>query len=189
MIKNPIDYCISIFNQFNVGGFMDALKTYELNVAIYNFTALLQMQFFNPPSVAGWKAYHQEPSYYQLWINSVTLPLRRLITDVMGFTGLTIGDENIIIEPLDYIETLSNPYDINTIINDLNMVLFPKDLTETQKNTLKFLVLLGLPDFEWTEEYNIYKADPNNADVKKTLNDKLKGLFIYLMRMPEYQLS
>jgi hypothetical protein len=189
MIKNPIDYTISIFNQFNVGGFMDPLKAHELNLSIYNFTAILQMQYFNPPSVAGWKAYYQEPGYYQLWINSVTLPLRRLITDVMGFTGLKVGDENIIIEPLNYIETLSNPYDINIIIDDLNMVLFSKSLTEAQKITLKYLILLGLPDFEWTEEYNIYKANPNDADVKRTLNDKLKVLFIYMMRMPEYQLS
>jgi len=189
MIKNPIDYTSSIFTQFDIEAFETPIANQNLNLALYQFTALLQMQFFNPPSVAGWKAYYQEPSYYQLWINSVTLPLRRLVTDLLSTTGVNIGDMNRGIETLTVIENLTNPYDINTIISDLNLLMLPKPLSTNQKDLLKEIVLQGLPDFEWTEEYNIYLANPNDNMAKKANEDKLKKLFLYMMRMPEYQLS
>lgn len=189
MIKNPLDHLLGFFNQFEIEPEPVISKLYPLWAAFYNFSALLQMQMFAHPSVAGWKAYYQAPSYYQIWINSVTLPLRTYVTDIGATIGFGIGDENIKIEPLELITKFENPLDINELLADLSKMLYPKLLKENQIAALKEIVIPGLPDFEWTVEYSDYLADPDNQVKKLAVESKLRSLLVSMLRMPEYHLS
>src|SRR5690606_35886940 len=81
MIKNPIDFVVGFFRQLRVFRSKDLLTDYSIWVGMYQYADLLQMSPFNAPNVAGWKAYYQEPSFYQTWLNSVTMTNRKVMTD------------------------------------------------------------------------------------------------------------
>ncbi len=184
MIKNPMDFTLSLISQYKVSIPTDLEERYSLMLDIYEFAAAIQMQWFNPPDVAGWKAYYQSPVYYQIWIDSVTLPLRQLVTKVVvGATG-----EPGIIDVIEFMESTSNPQDIYDLITDFGRILHPRPLSEEQIELLKPFLIPGLPDFEWTEEYFIWKEDPTDPDKIKTISEKLINLINQLMIMPEYYL-
>ena len=179
MIKNPMDFVLGMFTQFEIELAPELDDRYAQLLDIYRFIADIQMQWYNPPDVAGWKAYYQEPVYYQIWIDSVTLPLRQLATNFVVAAS---------IDAIKLMESTSNPQDINDLIADLGNILHPRPLSEFQIDQLKPFLIPGLPDFEWTEEYFIWKSDPTNPDKVKVISDKLKVLISKLLIMPEYYL-
>ena len=171
-IKNPIDFVVSFFKQFEIPVEGDLNRRHRFWLSVFQFTAILQMEYFSPPSVAGWKAYYQEPAYYQSWINSVTLPLRTYLTDLLNYSGVGEGDGRIVVDPLSFIAKLESPLDVNAMIDEIGLVIYPKPLTEAQRNALKDVLIPGLPDFEWNLEYSDYLADPDNQEKKKAVEDR-----------------
>jgi uncharacterized protein (DUF1800 family) len=189
MIKNPIDFLISGVNQ---NGYLiegTDVQKYNIWVGIYSYSNLLQMRYYYAPNVAGWKAYYQEPVYYQTWINSVTLPLRKSFTDAICNTNIAARGIRIDIDVLSVIKEFTNPKNLDALIVDAALLLLPKPLSSKQIEILKNIVVPGLPDYEWTEEYEAYLAKPTDAGLKKAVETKLRAMFTYIMRMPEYQLS
>ncbi|MBK8700134.1 MAG: DUF1800 domain-containing protein [Saprospiraceae bacterium] len=188
MIKHPLDFVASATNQTGTKVTGDLAQQYNTWNSFFQFGALLQMRYFDIPSVAGWKAYYQEPLFYQTWINSVTLPLRKSYTDALTTTNLNTRGIRLDIDVLAVIKGFSNPVDIETLINDLALVLLAKPLSENQLATLKELMIPGLPDYEWTVEYEDHLANPTDLNLRRSVEGKLRNLFNYMMKMPEYQL-
>ncbi|MEZ4887085.1 MAG: DUF1800 domain-containing protein [Chitinophagales bacterium] len=193
VIKNPLDFLIGIFKNFNIG-----LPPLEAGGLIANYriwTTLaaasenLQMTILNPPSVAGWIAYYQTPQYYQSWITSVTLPDRISYTDLLVQTGLGAGDNRIIINPFNFIAQFESAGDPNELIKDAARILFPKELTNDQYDYLKEVLIPGLPDYEWTVEYNEYLANPDDEALRLGVLTKLRNLLQTMLSLAEYQLS
>ncbi|RMG80870.1 MAG: DUF1800 domain-containing protein [Bacteroidetes bacterium] len=189
MIKNPLDFIMSILKQPEVALPDDPLLAYRFGWQVFRTTPLLQMEYYNPPSVAGWKAYYQEPSFYRIWINSVTLPLRQELSNLMVFEGIAQGGFRMRIDTLKFAESLDNPFDPNELIREFAAILFPQPITESQVGFLKEILIPGLPDFEWTVEYGEYVADPTDPDKKMAVENKLKALIGAMMSMPEFYLS
>jgi hypothetical protein len=75
------------------------------------------------------------------------------------------------------------------VIDQLSLVMFPKNLANNQKITLKNFLTLGAGNISWTNVYNTYKLDPSNETKRNTVLNRLRPLFVYMMRMPEYHLS
>ncbi|MEL6925442.1 MAG: DUF1800 domain-containing protein, partial [Bacteroidota bacterium] len=126
IIKNPLEFVFSVINQFEVSMPEDEVKWYEVLMAFHNFMDRLDMQLFYPPNVAGWGAYYQEPSFYQSWISSATLPERMQLTDRLADRGQTFRQFKLLINGLDMIERLDDPSDPNTMIDELARLLLPK---------------------------------------------------------------
>ena len=186
MIRNPLDFIMhTVISMPNRLG-RAADDIYKTQYGFFTLSASLQMELYNHPDVAGWKPYYQGPSYYQLWINSVTLPIRGRITD-----ELLEGDDQFLtgVDILKFIDNMPNPYDINELIADIGLLLFPRPLEQDQINTLKGLVIPGLPDFEWTVEYSAYRNDLENFPLLWSIRLKIKDLLLSMLRMPEYYLS
>lgn len=188
IIKSPVEFVTHTLNQTStiVSGALEV--KYAAWLALHQFTGILQMRYFDAPNVAGWKAYYQEPSYYQLWLNSVTLPFRKTYTDAVNTINQAVRGIRIDTDVLGMIENLSNPKDIESLIADLALVFFPQPLSEQQLNVLKNTLNPGLPDYEWTVEYEEYLNNPTDENIKRAVDSKLRRLFVYMMRMPEYQL-
>ena len=74
------------------------------------------------------------------------------------------------------------------MLSELSAIMFPKPLTETQIKNIKNILIPGLPDFEWTVEYAAYRDNPQNEEIRKTMENKLIVLFNYMLNLPEYQL-
>jgi len=111
--------------------------------------------------------------------------------DIMFHTvrEAAVQGQSISIKVLDFVEQLSNPEDINVLLDDLAMTLTIRPFSEEQKIFFKALLIPGLPDFEWTEEYLLWKADPENLATRVPLENKLYFLFAVITFMPEFQLS
>lgn len=194
MIKSPLDFVLSMISGFGTEQTGDILVDSYSNGLIFRFTADVQMALFDLPSVAGWAAYHQGPSYYQLWLNSVTLAQRKTASDALGFVAVLPANNQIPvpvpigIDALAQIDTVSDPYDINVLVRELVELHLPRPLAPAQYELLKQSVLNGLPDFEWGVEYGQYVADPTDSTKKAVIETKIRVLLITLMNMPEFQL-
>jgi hypothetical protein len=91
----------------------------------------------DPPSVSGWPSYYQEPQFYELWINSDTLPKRNSFADRMIQTGYTFSGKTIKIDPVAFTKLLSNPGDPNVLINDALELLYRVPLSDASKQVIK----------------------------------------------------
>ena len=194
LIKSPVDMLVGNCREFGVV-FPSAVTDY---VGAYNTWYLINTQAFNmqqyigdPPNVAGWPSYYQQPLFYEIWINSDTFPKRNQFTDQMLGTGYTRSGKTIKIDPTIFAKSLPNPGDPNALISDSITYLFRLPLTQASKDQLKKDIILGgqTNDYYWTNAWTAWIANPNdtvNANIVKT---KLKDLYQYLMKLAEYQLA
>jgi hypothetical protein len=189
MIKNPIDFVAGIFKQFNIGFSPLLARRYAAWIAFHRLTIPMQMEYFMPPDVAGWKAYYQEPAYYRTWINAATLAPRSQFINTISGNGFVINTVRHFINALDLPQMVSDPTDPVVLIRELADWLFPQPLAANQLGYLKEVLLPGLPDYEWTVEYSDYLNAPNNAALRDAVNAKLRNLITAMLQMPEYQLS
>jgi hypothetical protein len=70
----------------------------------------------------------------------------------------------------------------------LTDLLFPQPATNEQIEDLKETLIPGLPDFEWTVEWNKYVNDPINTNQKNAVANMLKNLLVKICSLAEYQL-
>jgi uncharacterized protein (DUF1800 family) len=189
MIKNPLDYCLSMVKQLELP-FPEELSTrYRIALRLYRLTASMEMDYHNAPSVSGWKAYYQAPQFYRFWINASTLQLRSALANLIALERNMIDGFLFAFSPLTFIEKLESPLDPNAVIEELSALLHPQPLTDTQKAALKDVLIPGLPDFEWTLEYEAYLKDPENPDKALAVESKLRQLTRALLSLAEFHLS
>ncbi|HYQ85806.1 MAG TPA: DUF1800 domain-containing protein [Bacteroidota bacterium] len=191
VIKNPVEFAVGVCRELSVA-FPDS-SNLAAQYSQWNYlrtqAANMQQELCEPPNVAGWSAFYQIPQFYELWINSDTLPKRNQLTDTLINTGHVASGTTIIIDPIAFANSVSNPGDPNILINEFSQVLFPIAITDNQKAFLKETLIPGLPDYEWTTEWNDYKIDPTNPAKLNAVKTKLKALIKFMMDMPEYQLT
>ena len=188
MIKSPLDYIAGQIKNLKIDLGNNEQQQYRMWFRLLNFAELLQQGYFSHPDVAGWKAYYQEPLYYRTWINSTTISSRFLFTNLV-LSGVRVDRLMLQANLLEVVATIDQAEDPNTLIETLVQAWLPKDIAPEQKDYLKSLLLPGLPDYEWTIEYNDYLADPENEELKMAVENRLKSMVLGLLSLPEYQLS
>ncbi len=189
MIKHPIDFVAGAFKQFSIPFSPQLDRYYNAWNTFIRLSIPMQMEYFNPPDVAGWKAWYQEPAYYRSWINAATLAPRVNFTNQLAGNGFVVNTVRHAVNLLELPELVSDPFDPNVLIRELAEWLYPMPLADNQVNYLKGILLPGLQDFVWTNEYNAYYSNPNNAVVRLAVESKLRNLMRAMLAMPEYHLS
>lgn len=189
MIKNPIDFIISTIKPFAVEFPTDLRKRYTIWQKIFTATIPMQMEYYYPPEVAGWKSYYQKPAYYRIWINASTLGRRMAFVDNTIYSGLSDGEDLIKLDVFKFLQTLQDPYDSSEVIKGFANILFPHPPTPSQMKGLKEILIPGLPDYEWGVEYGDYEANPNNMELANAIDAKLRTLIATMMKMAEFYLS
>ena len=141
--------------------------------------------------LSGWPSYYQAPGYYELWINSDTLPKRNRFTDTLITNGYTRNGKKIIIDAVAFTQALPNPGDPNVLIDDALAILYRMSLSASTKQSIKEQILLTnqTQDYYWTNAWTAYLANPANQTNFNVVNTRLKSLYQYLMNLPEYQLA
>lgn len=188
VIKSPLDYVHSVFKAADFYSQGNTVDDYEAGRRAYLQVRNMGMELRRPPSVAGWTSYYQEPSYYRLWLNTATLQTRADLTKIAfrrnGFSWS--GNPH----PFDWLGALSrydNPGDPNTMIAQMVAELLPQPLLPEQISSLKELLLPGLQDFVWTGEYENHLANPNDADLRASVENRLKEMVSGLFLLAEFQ--
>lgn len=192
LIKNPIDFTVGLLRQFEVefpAGDDFVAQHIMWYIYVYFESALQQMDLGDPPNVAGWAAYYQQPQFNQIWINSVTVPNRARYTDNVSFFGFPYEGFFSYLNPIPMAEATSNSLDPNVLIHEVASLLMPLELTEVQLAFLKEALIPGLPDFEWTVEWGDYLNDPTDPCKINAVGTKLRALIHAMFSMAEYHLS
>lgn len=191
-IKSPIDFTVGFVRQMEVQ-FPDTsaiLAKYNLLLEVFKSTDIQLQSISDPPDVAGWKAYYQEPSFDRSWISSVTLSERSQFTDsLLSKNGIRRNQQAIRVDPLIILAQLSAPHEVNEVIDAFTILLLPLPITNSMRENLKEVLIPGLPDYEWTVEYDIYKNDPTDTQKKQSIQGKLLVLITAIKNLPATQLA
>lgn len=187
LIKSPVDMLYSMLNSTESAPSFDLATNYEMQLNIYWLADTMGQGYASPPSVAGWPAYYQEPSFTKLWVNATHIKTRFDVSSFMTlYGGIPVNGNNWEINVLDFLDNLSAPDDAPTVIDDMCDVLTPKGVDAVQKLILKAILTNSLPDFEWTLQYNQYQANPGNATYSAPVKQRVQLVLARLFQMPEF---
>ncbi len=190
-IKTPSDFIAGIIKNFAI---TVPEPTLEVNYGMFNtlrgLGALLLEDLADPPNVAGWQAWYQEPMFYELWINSDTLPKRNQATDILIAVGYKYSGSTLQIDALSFANSFSSVNDINAFIDDVIFLMYPFSITSSQKDYLKSILLSNQSsDYYWTDVWNTYKTNPGNTSNTNYVNSVLRLMLKTIMNLAEYQLN
>lgn len=191
-IKSPIDFIVGLCREYELvfPTETDIENHYFMGDYLRSTAATIQQNLADPPNVSGWDAYYQFPQFYELWINSDTLPKRNAFTDRMINTGYTRNGKKLMIDAIAYTSQFSKPENPNLLINDALAHLYTIEVSLETKNFLKSILLSNqVTDNYWTDAWNNYKQDPTNATRLNIVATRLKEFYKYIMNLEEYQLS
>ena len=194
LIKSPLDLTLGVCRQLELAfpPASNPVAQYGMWDYLYALGTLQQQALGDPPNVAGWVAYYQTPQYHELWINAVTLPRRTQVTDLfLGTTGYTRNGYTLKADLVAWVQALptATAADPNLVIDEFTALMVPFTLTTNQLTFLKNALLPGLPDFEWTLEWNAYLAAPTNTTKRNAVASRLSAMAKTLAGLAEYQLS
>lgn len=187
LIKGPMDMLYSMLNQCEAEPNFNLATDYEMLLNVYWLGEALGQAYAFPPSVAGWPAYYQTPSFSKLWVNATHIKTRFDIALWMTIaTGIPVNGDFFKIDALHVVDSLSTPASAPDVIQDLTDMFCPKGLTATQQLTLKLMLTNGLPDFEWTLEYNDYQANIGNPTYEDPVRTRVELVLSQMFQMPEF---
>jgi uncharacterized protein (DUF1800 family) len=193
LIKSPLEAAVGMCREFNVvfPPATDYENAYNMWTFIKNVGAIMQQNLGDPPNVSGWSAYYQAPQFYEIWINSDTLPKRNQVTDLMVAGGYTQNGKTIEIDVVAFTKTLPNPSDPNLLINDALDILYRVPISDQSKQIIKKQILLTnqTQDYYWTNAWNAYIGNPSDMTAYNIVETRLKVLYKYFMNLAEYQLA
>ncbi|PWG06184.1 DUF1800 family protein [Polaribacter aquimarinus] len=194
MIKSPLDLMISATKSLlTVAPSSSVKEEYEFAYIMYLACSDLGQSIFHHPDVAGWKAYYQEPLFYKTWVNNFFLPKRLEYCKILVAGGdLLINKKKYKVPPLVPVlaiaRDITNATDPNILVKELANRLFNYEITDGQTDSLKAVLIDGLPDFEWTVEYGDYLANPSDSTLAISVDKKLRNLVAVMVQMSEFQI-
>tara|TARA_B110000967_G_scaffold30874_1_gene29112 strand:+ start:94 stop:1716 length:1623 start_codon:yes stop_codon:yes gene_type:complete len=194
VIKSPLDLILSATNSLMVSAPSASIKEeYEFAYIMYLACSDLGQSIFHHPDVAGWKAHYQQPLFDKTWVNNFFLPKRLAYCKVLVSGGeLFINKRKYtvpaLVPVLQIAASIENSQDPNLLIQGLVDRLFNSEITQGQKDSLKAVLIDGLPDFEWTVEYSEYLGDNTNISLAISVDKKLRNLIAVMVQMSEFQI-
>jgi uncharacterized protein (DUF1800 family) len=191
-IKSPIDFTVGFCRQFEIDfpKLPDYQNVFNHTELVAAYAATMQQDISEPPNVAGWPAYYQEPQYYEIWINSDTLPKRLLLANALLYVGISKGGFTLKLDPLAFVAKIPNASDPNKLIDNLLNLLLARPAESSVKPILKAALLNNqAQDYYWTDAWNAYVANNNDAINKKYCTDQLKLVIAYIFNLSEFQLN
>lgn len=190
LIKSPVDFTVGMLREFSVKfptPYMDAYESWD---KMRDYMAKMLQDIGQPPLVAGWDAYYQEPQYHELWINTDTLPKRNRLSDSLVSDG---GFEGLKIDVIAFADKLPAPSDPVALIKDSLDILYRMDVSATTRSDMKNQILLSGQnpdsDYYWTDAWNDFKSNPGNTGMRQIVESRLQSLYKYIMDLSEYQLA
>jgi uncharacterized protein (DUF1800 family) len=194
MIKSPIDLMLSATKSLLLSApTTSILEEYEFALILHLAASDVGQSIFHHPDVAGWKAYYQKPLYYKTWVNNYLLPKRLQYCKVLVTGGVLLIDEREYTVPplvpvLLIASSIKNADDPVVLIRSLANQLFNYEISQNQIDSLKDILIPGLPDFEWTIEYSDYLGDPSDTPLRISIENKLRSLIGTMVQMSEFQI-
>jgi uncharacterized protein (DUF1800 family) len=187
LIRSPLEMLFGMFNASDTVPNYNLATDSEMYLTLYWVSETLGQAYATPPSVAGWIAYYQAPSFSKLWVNSTHIKTRfDLAYYFTILTGFPVNSDFLKLDALSFINGLSFPANAVLVIDDVCGVFCPKPIGIVQKTILKSILTGGQPDIEWTIDYNAYVSDPTNLTVSNPVKAKVEQVLARVFQMPEF---
>ena len=164
-------------------------KTYALWNYVRGYGSALALDLGDPPNVAGYPAFYQEPGYYETWINSSTLPKRMAFTDMMLSSGFSAGTGTTVkIDVLAFTLQYANAGDPDLLAGYFVELLLGLGVSASWHDSLKSILLSGQTNNAyWTDAWLAYVANPTPANIN-IVKPRLTSLLTEITRLAERQL-
>jgi hypothetical protein len=188
-IKNPLDFTLGVYRVCEISLSQQEITNYKHWNEIFYSCRNMEMALNTPPDVAGWPQYYKAPSYYRLWVNSSTIPMRTSFTDKLCGSGFKVEDFKYAVDPFLVASNISDPGNVSILIHELSQLLLPVPLSEAQLEQLRQELIPGLPDSTWYYEWKKYESNPSDSAQKGIMGKRLLALLKEMMRMPEFYLA
>ncbi len=189
IIKNPVEYIFSFMKPSLSVPSYDLATNYELYLNAHWSCENLGMSVFAPPSVGGWTAYYQVPSFSKLWANSFFIKRRFEYSAWLTlYGGYDVGGNKWNVDALTFLGTLSNPNSAVAVIDDFETLFSPKPLTAATKLMLKTILTNGLPDFEWSVQYTDYINNPGNLTYSEPVKQRIQFVLTRFTQLPQFHI-
>ena len=170
LIQNPIGFLPGLIRKFGMQNFTFPDGFLLRSVGVLGMTPL------EPPDVNGWIGYRS-------WINSITLPLRKLVgcSLVTGSSPFDSFDFTVDVRSMAQSMYSSNDpgYASEQIVRKLALVLIGIPLSNELETRMLDILLDGAEPYDW----NI------NAPAGDAQWNRMKDLLMYIIRIPEIQIS
>lgn len=192
VIKNPLDYTVGVCREFNVSipNSSQLASQYEHWYLMYANAANMGLNIGDPPNVAGWPAYHQQPMFHEIWIDSDTVAKRISFADSFMNTGVTGGGATLVADPIAFATSMPDPADPNALVADSAKYLYGISIGPLSSAYLKSFLLTGQPDdFYWVDAWNAYIQDPSDQTNLGIVKTRLQAMYKYMLQQAEYHLS
>lgn len=199
-IKSPLDLVIGTMRTFNLNHNVSDQTNYQAQYQLWatltdGYLTQMEQVMGKVPSVSGWQAFYQNPSFHEYWINSNTTQRRFAYINAIfnGFNSTSNGlTTRIEVDLMAFVQqfsyaTCANP---NLLIDECIKYLLPIDLSATQKETIKLQTLLTgqTTDSYWTNAWNNYVGSPTNTSYVSIVKSRLKSLLVTICQYAEFQL-
>ncbi len=189
LVKSPLEETLDLTAGLGMLLDPDPDYRYWLFQRLNTICESQEMSLTAPPSVAGFKAFHQAPGYNRFWINASTLQYRTQTARSHIFFGFKRNADTVFkVDVLALIATFDNPGDPNELLLTLTERMLPVPLAQTQLDALKEVLIPGLPDFEWTVEYNKHLDAPDDDKLRKSILNRLHELIFSIASSAEFRL-
>lgn len=213
MIKSPIDHLLSITKLIDVK-LPQEKELFEVRYAFWQRlvggATNAGQNFQDPPNVAGWPAYYQTPSFYEIWLDTASYPERQTNQSILmpsspipvfvsGNAANVVTPEareyKVSINYANWLSGFSNPKNASILIDELVELMYGAAISQTVKDKLKntklFSKITGiqLNDTTWSDDVTKYIADPTTTDDSaKLIPNRIHILINYMMRAAEFHL-
>lgn len=191
-IRQPLDVLAGTMRTFGVTvpTTLTVENSYKVYAYLRGYGVLLAQDLGDPPNVSGYPAFYQVPEFYEVWINSNTLPKRMLFTDMMLSTGFTNGSgATIKINVIAFAQTCPNVSDPDLLVDYFVELLLGLGLSAAKKASLKAILLSNqTSNYYWTQAWNDYIATANTTNTN-IVRSRLASLLLDITRLAEHQLA
>lgn len=199
IISSPLEFFVKTLRFFQIAPPSESANSYKHYHEFYRDTVLrfillnMDMDLWSPPSVAGYNAYHQAPSFSKAWISANTLPFRYKFVDML-YSGNKIliawSSLHTSFNVMDFVDSsspvnISDPRTPSTLVQEIVDYVFPEGIPTNRFNYFKDDMLLGnYSELEWADEWDDYQLTGDDSVVKPQIEKLIRAI----IQSPEYQI-
>lgn len=200
LLKSPMDMFLQTMNTFFIFPVEPVDQTsMEQHYRGFYERHLLEslrsggMEFYQPPTVAGYPSYHQEPSFSRLWFNTATIIGRFQVPDMfleskyINGAGTLSGDTFAPFDIAMFVRDsgfISDPSNADILVQEFIQFTLPEESDENRFSYFRTIFLDELSPINWRFEWEDYIATGDASAVEIAL----QKLFRALLYSEEYQL-
>lgn len=196
VIKDPLDYAVGMCREFDIAfpNPVDAASLINQYIGWGSIGALAAYQGLSvgePPVVAGWQAWYQQPQFHEIWINADSLANKNRVAEgVTSPNGVIVLTVALKIDPTIFAAQMPIPSSAIDLVKDSVSYLYNYDLSDKSYNYFKSFLISGYPDDSyWTIAWLSYAANPTDPALKSAVVTRLNALYREIISQAEYHLS